>query len=157
MTSATGKSRCPAQAGQTLLELLLTLALIVLVLGGAVATLGGGRARPPADVAVDDIAATFQRVRRAAVSEGRTLALLWMPDPPALSWREATLTLPVHEGVRLTLLDGPIVGAAAFEIFFRPDGSCDSVLIVVATGTPTERRWRVDPWTARLTPEELRR
>lgn len=156
MTSATGRRHGRPLAGQTLLEVLLALALMVLVLGVAVATLAGGRARPPGDAARDEIATMLQQVRRAAVSEGRTLTLHWEAGLRTLSWRDGRLELLGAEELRLAPLEDATARAAWIEIAFRPDGSCDSFFVVLGSERPGERRWRVDPWTARLTLEERR-
>lgn len=156
MTSATGRRHGGARAGQTLLEVLLALALMVLVLGVAVATLAGGRARPPGDIARDEVATVLQQVRRAAVSEGRTLTLHWEAGLRTLSWREGRLELPGAEDLRLAPPEDATARAAGIEIAFRPDGSCDPFFVVLDSDRPEERRWRVDPWTARLTLEEKR-
>ncbi len=154
MTSAIGSRGRRLQAGQTLLEMLLVLALMVLVLGVAVATVAGGRARPPADAALDGVAAMLQQVRRAAVSEGRTLTLNWEAERRTLAWRERSLTLPGTGDMRLSSPSAPESRAARLDIAFRPDGSCDPFIVMLDGGGPGERRWRVDPWTARLALQE---
>lgn len=154
MTSAIGSRGLRPQAGQTLLEMLLVLALMVLVLGVAVATVAGGRARPPADAALDGVAAMLQQVRRAAVSEGRTLTLHWEAGHRTLAWRERSLTLSDTANLRLGPPSDQEPQAALLDIAFRPDGSCDPFIVMLGGGGPGARRWRVDPWTARLALQE---
>lgn len=151
MTSATGKARV---AGQTLLELLLAISLVVLVLGLALGTLPSRTATVGSLEMVDD---TVQTIRRAATTSGRTLALVWDATagtltwtPPAAGAEPVVVKLPREPGLRFTAADKDARITDRFLVQFRPDGGCDPFWLVITPVGKLPVTYQIDVWTGRI-------
>jgi general secretion pathway protein H len=151
------------QAGFTLLEILLVLALLALLgsvmVGGAVSLLKANEAKDPETALLK----MMQTIRGEAVSKGTIIELRPLPDDGGFAWGESKIeVLPENKTVKVTLIAAEMVRASLIggqleetpvkRVRFYPDGSCDPVRVQVRRGE-ARTVYAIDPWTAAPLPE----
>jgi type II secretory pathway pseudopilin PulG len=149
MTSATGSPSARRQAGHTLLEVLLTLALMVLVMGAAAATFIPSARASPED-ALDSLRQSVSRIRSQAIGTGRTQVFRWVSDPSGQSATGDRFVTPKY--TRLAPAADPRARLDSMEIKFFPDGSCEPFAVIHEQPGSPASVFLVDPWTTQILP-----
>jgi prepilin-type N-terminal cleavage/methylation domain-containing protein len=143
----------------TLVEILLTLAMLAL-LGAVLLPSAGGLLRPHDPGRPDDmIAEVLQEVRREAVLTGREVALRFEVDKQRFAWDGSERSLS-REGPRVTvdflrpsattavLIGGQMVETHPVPVLrFFPDGTCDPIRLQWRVAGGAGQIMAIDPWT----------
>lgn len=140
--SATGSGRPLAEAGFTLLELLVTVGIMALVAGIAFPLLQHRLAAGAADRAAATVELALAQARGDALATGVAVTVVLAPDRSRLAFANgrAPLVLPG---------DGPTIDWPRDGMTFHPDGSANGGTATLALGTRV-RRLSVDPDTGRV-------
>jgi prepilin-type N-terminal cleavage/methylation domain-containing protein len=159
--SAGDPARGPRDAGFSLLEIVLVLALIGLVS----ALLVGGSTSLLRTVAADDVQNTaisaIAGARHSAVLTGRTLEFSIDDKTRVLDWGEGRAALAGEGAVRLLpaartssiLVGGQLIEAPLARVRFYADGTCDPFRLEIVRDKAS-RILTIDPWTCTvLSPE----
>lgn len=83
MSIQPGQGRRPAGPGFTLVELLLTVALLLLMVGAGVLNFGSLQRGAQLDEGATQVESLFRFARAQAASTGRTVRIVFSDDPPA--------------------------------------------------------------------------
>ncbi|KQT50847.1 hypothetical protein ASG43_06185 [Aureimonas sp. Leaf454] len=123
------------EAGFTLAEMLVVIAVVALAAGaGALAMAGRGPARMVASAA-DRVAAELRYVRLDAIRSGQPRSLIFDPAAKALV-SETRPPFAIPDGLRLDLVTAREAGAdGKAAILFLPDGRSSGGRVELAAGT----------------------
>ncbi len=161
MISDAGLSRPAGRRAFTLVEILLTLAVMALLgtllLPGVNSIMGSMAEREPAQV----IWTTLNQVREQALLGNRPLRLTFSEDKTQLIWTDGqqrwTKELPLGcHGQLLPAQAGNqvLIGGQAIEtkalsgVYFYADGACDAFRLQLRPKAGAPQILTVDPWTA---------
>ncbi|KMO37193.1 hypothetical protein VQ02_13945 [Methylobacterium variabile] len=143
----------PGQDGFTLVEMLVTMAILALAAGVAFQSLGTGALDRRAALVSETVAAEIGRLRAEAIRSGRAGRLAFEPQAARFtSSRPGAPPIPVG-GVAVAVEAGPVGRPMPGEVRLLPDGSSTGGRIVLASGG-SRRILSVSALTGRVRREE---
>jgi general secretion pathway protein H len=143
----------PGQDGFTLVEMLVTMAILALAAGVAFQSLGPGALDRRAALVSETVAAEIGRLRAEAIRSGRAGRLAFEPQAARFtSSRPGASPIPVG-GVAVAVEAGPVGRPMPGEVRLLPDGSSTGGRIVLASGG-SRRILSVSALTGRVRREE---
>lgn len=145
----------PGQEGFTLVEMLVTMAILGLAAGVAFQSLGPGALDRRALLVSETVAAEIGRLRAEAIRSGRAGRLAFEPAGARfVSSRPGAAPIPVG-GLAVAVEPGPTGRPVPGELRLLPDGSSTGGRIVLAAGT-ARRILSVSALTGRVRREDGR-